>query len=189
MLYKIAIGITNVRLEKCSAILNFVKNTFLHTPPKAYIRFAPNSLASINPPTYAIPIKRLRKYCSPLKQLANEHKRGGSLEMNSHNSITFNPIVTKLLRYGHIHTANTAFCAFLAFFGQFCTFIEYVFRRTPTTLLSQFLRNSLRLFKSPERLKIIKRSSKSQRAWPGRSHEVRCFATKLHTVITSVYIV
>ena len=39
-----------------------------------------------------------------------------------------------------------------------------------------------RLFESPQPLKIIKRSSKSQRAWPGRNHEVCCFATKLHTV-------
>ena len=67
------------------------------------------------------------------------------------------------------------FCAFLAFFGQFCTFVEYVFQQTPTTPLSQFLRNSLRLFESPQRLKIIKRSSKSQRAWPGRSHEGSLF--------------
>ena len=48
--------------------------TFLHTPPTAYI-----------------PIKRLVKYCSPLKLLANQYKRGRALEMNCHNSISFNP--------------------------------------------------------------------------------------------------
>ena len=67
----------------------------------------------------------------------------------------------------------------ITIFGLFCT----------PTPLSQFLRNSLRFFESPQWLKIIKRSSKSQRAWPGRSHELCCFATKLHTVITSVFIV
>ena len=91
------------------ASVNFVKNTFLHTL-SAYIRFAPNFLAIINTPTCSIPIKRLLKqggkYCSPLKLLANQHKRGGALEINSHNSISFNPIDTKLLRYAHISDWN-----------------------------------------------------------------------------------
>ena len=82
-----------------------------------------------------------------------------------------------------------AIVIFWPFLAILFTFVDYVFQRTPPTPLSQFLRNSLRWFKSPQQLKVTKRSSKSQRAWPGRSHELRCFATKLHTVITSVYIV
>ena len=60
---------------------------------------------------------------------------------------------------------------------------------TPNTPLSQFLPNSLRYLASPQRLKVIKSFYISQRVWPGRSQEFRCFATKLHTVINDVYIV
>ena len=58
-----------------------MSNTFQHTPPTAYIRFPPIFIASINSPTCLIPIKRLGKYCSPLKLLANHYKRGGALEI------------------------------------------------------------------------------------------------------------
>ena len=60
--------------------------------------------------------------------------------------------------------------------------------KSPTPLI-QFIQNSLRLLQRPHRLKVIKSSYISQRAWPGRRHEVRSFATKLQTVITSVSIV
>ena len=87
VLYKIANGTTNVRLGKKSAILNFVKNVFAHSP---YSVHRIRSKFIIKTPTCSIPIKWLAKYCSPLKLLANEDKRGEALEINSHNSITFN---------------------------------------------------------------------------------------------------
>ena len=184
VLYKIVIGTTNVCLENFAAIFNFVKNTFLHTPPTVYIRFPQKFLAIINPPKWPIPIKRLAKYCSPLKLLANEHKRGGALEINSHKY----PNISKQINCSGALQHIRHFVPFWQFFTHFCTFVDYVFQQTPPTPLSQFLRNSLRLFASPQRLKFIKRSSNSQRAWPGRSQEVRCFATKLHTALKTAMV-
>ena len=73
VLYKIAIGTTNLCLLNFSAILNYVKNSFLQTPPTPYIWFALKLVWIITTASWSICIKGLVKYSFPQKLLATKH--------------------------------------------------------------------------------------------------------------------